>query len=125
MRNRRRSERQKGFSLPETLIAAVIAAGVVAAAAQSIGASVRLARAVDANRRFLSAAETITARLRVGMSDDDALDGFPGWSVKRESVPPFHEYEPAIFDRVALTSEIDPERPIEFWAPTQKKSGAP
>ncbi|MFZ5616934.1 MAG: prepilin-type N-terminal cleavage/methylation domain-containing protein, partial [Pseudomonadota bacterium] len=35
------SKQQRGFSLPETLIAAVIAAGVVAAAATSIGASAR------------------------------------------------------------------------------------
>lgn len=109
---------QEGFSLPETLIAAAIAAGVVAAAAQSISASVRLSRAVEREQRALSDAETITARLLSGMSDEDALKGFTAWTIAREIVPPLHEYEPAVFDRVTLTSDLDPGHPIDLWAPS-------
>lgn len=116
-----RRRHQNGFSLPETLIAAAIAAGVVAAAAQSISASVRLLRAVEREQRALSEAETISARLLSGMSDEDALEGFAAWTIARETVPPLHEYEPAVFDRVTLTSDLDPDHPIDLWAPSASR----
>lgn len=94
--------RQKGFSLPEVLIAAVIAAGMMAATAQMLGGSARLSRATAARSETLLAAQTITARLQSGMSDVDALEGFDGWRIKRTALPRDRTNAEPFFDKATI-----------------------
>lgn len=117
--------RQRGFSLPETLIAAAIVAGVVAAAAQSISASVRLSNRVNEEQAFVGEAQAITARLRAGMTDRQALQGFDHWSIKRDKVPPFNAGDASPFDRITLTREGREQEAIALWAPTAQQEPAP
>ena len=77
---------EAGYALVEALVAAAIAAGVLAAAATGLGATIRGARAADAATFALLEAETIAARLRVGMNDSDVLAGFPDWTLERRPV---------------------------------------
>jgi len=116
---------ERGFSLPETLIAAAIAAGVVAAAAQSIAASVRLSNRISEKRLYLEEAETIIARLRAGMNDKEALEGLDRWSIKREAIPPFRERELSPFDHVTVTLKERPQDAIELWAPSLQEELTP
>lgn len=116
------ASRQAGFSLAETLIAAAIAAGLVAATTQSISASVRLASAVDREQRLVSEAQTIAARLRVGIDDAGALEGFDGWTIARNTVPPLRDNDPPVYDQIRILSDRSPDRPFEFWAPTVRGS---
>lgn len=115
MRADRRSK-QTGFSLAEVLIAAAIAAGVVAAAAQSIAYAVRLDAASARADERLDEAAAIVARVGAGMDEREALEGFDGWRLTRKPVPPFRDYEAAVFDLVTLRREADPLWSIEFWA---------
>lgn len=65
--------------MPEVLIATAITAGLLTATATAVGTVVRLSTATTARAHALDEMELITARLRAGMNDDDALEGLPGW----------------------------------------------
>lgn len=108
---------EKGFSLPEVLIAAAISAGVVAAAAQSIAYAVRLNAASARTGARLNEAAVIVARVNAGMSEREALEGFDDWRLDRSPVPPLREHEPGAFDLVALAHGDDAAWSVEFWAP--------
>lgn len=107
---------QQGFSLPEVLIAAAIAAGVVAAAAQAISFAVRLSAAATRSETRLVAAKTIVSRVKAGMDDADALEGFKHWRLSREPAPRFAEAETPSFDQVTLRHEEDANWTVGFWA---------
>jgi len=77
-----KADRQRGFALPETLIAAVIAASVTVAAAQSLGVAARTAHAAASLELVAQQSETITTRIDAGMSIYDTLDGMDGWEVR-------------------------------------------
>lgn len=125
MRNEIEKARQRGFSLPEALIAAAIAAGVVAAAAQSISASVRLSNRVNEEQAFIEEAQAISARLRAGMTDREALRGFDHWFIERETVPRFNEGEVSPFDRITLTRDGRETDAIDLWAPAAHHEPSP
>lgn len=110
--------RQKGFSLPEVLIAAVIAAGVLAAAAQMLGGSVRLTHATSARSDTLLAAQTIAARLRAEMDDNEALVGFDGWRIERVALPREGAGMKSYFDRVTIETKVGPRFRLQFLAKT-------
>lgn len=110
-------KRQKGFSLPEVLIAAAIAAGVIAAAAQSIAYAVRLNVASARGAERLDEAALIVARVEAGMDDDDALKELLNWRIDRAPIAPFREHEAPIFDLVTLTYGGDAQWSLQFWAP--------
>jgi hypothetical protein len=86
---------------------------------------VRLSRAVERERAFLSEAQTIGARLRSGMNDAEALEGFDGWNITRETVPPIRDHEAPVFDQIKIASDLQPNDPIEFWAPTVYDEASP
>lgn len=112
--------RQRGFSLPEVLIAAAIAAGVIAAAAQSIGYAVRLNVASDRGAGRLEEAVLVVARVEAGMDDDGALEGLLNWRIERAPIAPFREQEASVFDLITLTYEDDAQWSLQFWAPKAK-----
>ncbi|MGE0408701.1 MAG: hypothetical protein AB7P23_05490 [Amphiplicatus sp.] len=96
--------KERGFSLSETLIAAVIAAGVLAAAASSIGGSTQLTHATAERNGVLLEARTISARLKAGMSDESALQGFSGWRIQRTVVETERAETPIYFERISVVS---------------------
>lgn len=107
---------QQGFSLPEVLIAAAIAAGVVATAAQAISFAVRLNAAAALSEKRLNEAEVIVSRVKAGMDDADALEGFKHWRLSREPARRFAEAEALAFDQVTLRHEEDANWTVGFWA---------
>jgi len=81
--------RQGGYALIETLIAAVITAGVVVVVAQSLAVVARTAGATKSLNAVVSEAEMIAARLDAGLyGETDLLAGASGWTI--QSAP----YEP-------------------------------
>ena len=78
--------RQRGFALPEAMIAAVIAAGVAIATAQSLSAAARLAYASNEFDAQAREAKLILARLDAGMDETDATQGMKGWNVTKLSI---------------------------------------
>lgn len=110
------TERQKGFSLPEVLIAAVIAAGMMAATALMLGGSARLTRATADRSDSLIEAQTIAARMRSGMNDDEALAGLSGWRIERSPLPAVRANEEPFFDRATIVSANDPGFSFEILA---------
>jgi prepilin-type N-terminal cleavage/methylation domain-containing protein len=113
-------DRQKGFSLPEVLIAAVIAAGVMAATAHSLGGSARLTRATADRSEVLLQGQTIAARIRAGMSDEEALKGFDDWRIERAPVPRESGRGEPFFNKVTITRTRGPAFSFEILAPTTK-----
>ena len=73
---------QKGFALPDALIAAAIGAMVAVSAAEGLGVAVRSARAAEEMERVVAEGETIAARLRAGLTNPDALAGLSGWRLE-------------------------------------------
>ncbi|MEQ8176935.1 MAG: prepilin-type N-terminal cleavage/methylation domain-containing protein [Amphiplicatus sp.] len=109
---------QRGFSLVESLIAAAIAAGVIAAAAQSIAVSVRLNRATAERAALLNEADTIAARLRAGLDDDAALAGFDRWTIERAPYAESRRSDEAYFDLVTVASARDADFSFALLAPS-------
>lgn len=109
---------QRGFSLVESLIAAAIAAGVIAAAAQSIAVSVRLNRATAERAALLNEADTIAARLRAGLDDRAALEGFDQWTIDRAAYAESRRNEEAYFDLVTVASTRGGDFSFALLAPS-------
>ena len=79
----RRSE-ENGFALTDALVAAVIAASVAIAAAQTLGMAAQSTKAARNLNAVMSEAETIAARLDAGLVDDQALtEGLSDWTIER------------------------------------------
>ncbi len=114
---------QKGFSLPEVLIAALIAAGMMAASALMLGGSARLARASAERSDMLIEAQAIAARIRSGMSDEGALAGSGGWRIERAALPSERAGEKPFFDRVTLTTTEGPGFSFEIIAKAAEGDG--
>ncbi|HXI86120.1 MAG TPA: prepilin-type N-terminal cleavage/methylation domain-containing protein [Parvularculaceae bacterium] len=98
---------QRGFSLTEVLIAAIIAAGVLAVTARSISVSVHLARATGEHNATIAAALTIADRLRAGMSDEDALLGFGDWRIQRTPLATGDRTLAPYFDKAFIANRKD------------------
>jgi prepilin-type N-terminal cleavage/methylation domain-containing protein len=98
--------RQKGYALPEVLVATVIAAGVLTAVAGGVSSVVRLSSATEDRAQTLHEGKQIAARLRAGMSEKDALEGLYGW---RLDYAPYEDAatarQPAPFDIVNIRRE--------------------
>ena len=98
--------RQRGYALPEVLVAAVIAAGVLTAVAGGVSGVTRLAHATEDRAQSLREAKLIAARLRAGMSEKDALEGFGGWRLEHA---PYEDaataLQPAPFDIITISRE--------------------
>ena len=82
-RKQRPLKARPGYSLIEVLIAAVIAAGVVSAAAGAVGEAARLKARASTLNELAETAATLTARLRAGFSDEETLKGFKDWTIER------------------------------------------
>ena len=75
------SRRQKGYALTETLIAAVIAAGVAASTASMAFSASRLSSASATHTVLLTEAQNIAARLRTDEPIADIKNDYPAWSL--------------------------------------------
>ena len=120
----KQASRQRGYALPEVLVAAVIAAGVLTAAASAISGVVRLSVATNQRAHTLDEAKLIAARLRAGMDEKAALEGLAGWRLEHS---PFEESAasrlPAPFDLVTVSHEA--RDGFEFSLFTRKRVSAP
>ena len=98
--------RQRGYALPEVLVAAVIAAGVLTAVAGGVSGVARITHATEERAQSLLEAKLIAARLRAGQNEKDALEGLDGWRLERA---PFEDAaaarQPAPFDTVTIRRE--------------------
>lgn len=112
--------RQRGYALPETLIAAAIAAGVLTATASAMGGLIRLDGAATERARALQDVAIIAARVRAGMNDAQVLEGFDGWRLERAPFAGEAANANAPFERVLVSSDED--RPaLELLAPVRER----
>lgn len=86
-------ERERGFALTDTLIAAAIAAGVAISCADGLGAASRTATAANQLDQLINEAQVIKARLSAGITDEAVFDGLPDWSKTEELFEPKVERE--------------------------------
>ncbi|MEO1240269.1 MAG: hypothetical protein AAFX54_00040 [Pseudomonadota bacterium] len=86
-------ETETGFALTDTLIAAVIAAGVAISCAEGLSAASRTANAANQLDQLINEAQVIEARLSAGITDEALLDGLPDWNKAEEVFKPKIEKE--------------------------------
>lgn len=116
-----KSPRQRGYALPETLIAAAIAAGVLTATASAMGGLIRLDGAATERARALQDTSIIAARLRAGMNDAQVLAGFDGWRLERAPFAGDAASADAPFERVRVMNGED-DVALELLAPVRTRS---
>lgn len=119
----RHIRKQRGYALPEVLIATIIAAGVLAAAASAVGSLVRLNVETKKHDHALYEAKLIAARIQAGMADSKILEGLEDWRLERSV------FEEANLEAVAAPFEIvtaahleNESLTIEFLSPATNES---
>lgn|GEM_PF-3457333 len=80
------SDGQRGFTLPETLISAAIAAGVIAAASTSLSSSLTAARISNVAQISLIEVQNLSAQLKSGLPLDDISNSFPSWNLEQSII---------------------------------------
>lgn len=75
---------QRGFTLPEALITAVIAAGIVATASTSLSTSLSAAQKVAAAEKNMTTAQNLANFLRSEIPLSEIYANHPDWNFQEE-----------------------------------------